>query len=278
MSYPPLTLARAFMETGELEDARLALDDHLTQHPGDPEGLRMRAEVYARMPGDPALRAALADYAQLATLTPDDALRCAGLYERLGDLAGACRCIEDARLHAPGHERLTERLVTLLERLGDLDAARVLMASLPAEQRAGWRWAQAAGDLAARAGDWAQAAAHYSAALDGLAARGIAADWAGGLQARLLLARGECLRQQGLWDAAERDYQAAEVLVPDDPAIRFNRGLVAAARDDQPTALRLCREALIAATPTVRATLLAALHAETAPALIALRDHPHLIV
>lgn len=242
------------MQTGELPDALQALDEHLAQHPDDTDVRRMHAEVAARMNDEAHLRAALADYKLLGEpLAPDDALRCSGVYERLKDHAGALKTISAARQAQPEHERLIERHIHLLQAQGEYRAALDILASLSADKRAAWRWQQWSGDLAAQIGDYAQAVTAYSAALDALPQIGTTVDerWALSLRARLLLARGEAYRQLGQAASAEADYLAADVLLPGDPAVPFNRGLLAASRGEIETARQLIETALKGASPLV---------------------------
>lgn len=266
--YSPLELAQAFMETGELEDALAALDTQLTAHQDDSEARRMRAEVRARQGTDDSLRGALDDYAHLQTLAPltaDDAVRCSALYERLGDLHSALNVIESVRQQFPQNARLTERHVHLLHAGGQDTAALAVIMALPADEINTWRWQQWVGDLSAQMGDGAQAVEAYSKALDLLTAHSAGMDerWALPLRARLLLARSAVNRTRGEYAAAETDAAAAGTLIPDDPAVPFNRGLIAALNGDMTTAKALVGQALEAAPDVMREAFMRELDADT---------------
>lgn len=252
------------MQTGELDDALAALDEQLTQRPDDTEARRMRAEVWARKGTDDSLRAALGDYAGLTALTPDDALRCSGLYERLGDLSGALHIVETIRQQFPQDARLTERHVHLYHTGGQHAAALGVIRALPADQIHSWRWQQWIGDLSAEMDETASAVDAYSKALDLLEAHsaGMDARWALPLRARMLLARSSVNRKHGDYVVADADATAAEALIPDDPAVPFNRGLIAALRGDSTTAKALISQALEAAPEIMREAFVRELDAD----------------
>ena len=63
---------------------------------------------------------------------------------------------------------------------------------------------------------------------------------------------GEISQMRGDLDRAESDYGTAATLIPDDPMIGFNRGLIAARRGDKDNARRLCREAYHHAPPVLQ--------------------------
>lgn len=262
--YSPLELAQAFMQTGELDDALAALDEQLTAQPEDADARRMRAEVRARKGTDEALHGALDDYARLTALSPDDAIRCSGLYERLGDLNGAIQTIENLRQQFPGDARLTERHVHLLHSSGQHAAALAVIRALPADQINTWRWQQWVGDLSAEMRSDRAAIEAYSQALDLLEAHSTGMDerWALPLRARILLARSSVNRKRGEYMSAEADAAAADTLIPDDPAVPFNRGLIAALNGDLTTAKALVRGALEAAPDVMREAFVRELKAD----------------
>lgn len=167
MAYAPLQLAEAFIRAGELVDALEALDAHLEAQPGDDEARRLRVSVQRRIGGDDHLRAALADLAALTQPSADDRAQESVLYYELEDWPAACRALQAACALRPGDERLTERLVWLLEKGGDLAGARALAEA----QTPSWRWAQTAGDLAREQNDLAGAGRHYRTALADFDAR-----------------------------------------------------------------------------------------------------------
>lgn len=243
MPYSPLELAEAFIKTGELPDALDALNTHLAQSPQDADARRMRAGVHLRLD---QLQAALADLAGLDA--PDDRLMRATIHERMGDLEQALAAVE-----GEGEDRLIERRLDLLHKLGRIPAARTLADGLPRV----WRWSQWSGDLAMAAGDDAAAVGHYSAALGGLPPQNTNA--LRGIAARLLLARGDAHLATQAWDAADADYGAAAEIIPDEPMIAFNRGLIRYHQGDRQTGLAQCKQAIESAPAVMRPAMQAAL-------------------
>jgi tetratricopeptide (TPR) repeat protein len=251
MTYTPLELAQAFIQTGELEDALDALNQQLTDQPDDENSRRLRIAVLLQLRGDDHLQTALADSQQLTDLSAEDYVRRSLIFERLDEVDSALRVLGEARALAPNDERLVERHLHLLLLLqDDLTQARELVASQPQT----WRWLQWAGDLAMQAGEQAAAVTHYSAALTQLEARFDLAreKYARAMQARLLLTRADAFRHLEHIEQAEADYKAAAAIIPDEPLIPFGRGLVAALRGDMSTAIALCQEALSQANATLR--------------------------
>src|SRR5690606_40132974 len=134
------------------------------------------------------------------------------------------------------------------------ETALLVVVGLPRE----WRWLQWEGDALALRGDHLLATARYGLALaqlDDLVTEANARYFAP-IQARLLLARAGAYRRAGLLDQADEHYAAAGQLVPDDPSIPFNRGMLAWLRGDEAQALKLCRDALKSASDNVRSHLL----------------------
>jgi tetratricopeptide (TPR) repeat protein len=249
MAYTPLQLADAFLQAGEWDDALDALGQHLTDHPEDDERRRLRARLHART--DAGLRAALRDLDALRAPGPEDAIRRSDYLERLDDLDAAFAALNRACAEHPHHERLLERCVQLHTASGNVAEARALLDAAPDT----WRWRLWAGTLADAAGDPVAARTHYAAALEGLrAAEGPPAPALHPLfaQAHLGMARAH-LREARL-DEAERDCRAAAALVPDDPAVPFFLGLIAAERGDLDHAVQACQRALASAATEVRAT------------------------
>lgn len=287
MSYSALELANAFIKAGELEDALDALNQHLEQAPDDDEALRLRAEVRARIPGEQNLRMALRDLDSLTPVYPQDAMLRSALLEQLGDRAESLNAIAQGHAANPDDERLAERYLHLLRAQGEITRARVLAEQMRAGQPDSWRWMQWAGDLAVDAGDDLAAIAAYSSALETLDARygldshtsaSILDDEAvsdaasltiPGVYARLLLARGAALGRVEQFERAEADYATAARMIPDDPVIGFNRGLLAARRGDLDAARPLCRAALEVANAALRADMEATLRTDSAYAELA---------
>jgi predicted negative regulator of RcsB-dependent stress response len=252
MPYSPLELADAFIRAGELEDALDALNQHLATVDGDQrdETLRLRAAVLARFPDQPArLRAALADYAALPSPTAEDEDRRAALHEQLGDARSAAEALERARVLAPDDDRLTERQIALLVDHGWLDEAMVITTALPET----WRWLLWRGDIALARKRDADALGQYTAALAHFEAHvDQSSRLAMNLKAQILIKRARAYRHLKRCIEAEADYRGAEAIIPNDPTLMFNRGLLAYDCKGLRHALPLCRDALDLAPPGLR--------------------------
>lgn len=249
--YDLMTLARAFIQTGELDDALDALNAQLTAVPDDSEARRLRAEVFARRTAAHDLLAAVADLEALDDRAASDWLRLSGLYERLGDLAAALRAVEVAAAVEPDDPRLIEREVTLLIRLGDAAAARARASSLPET----WTWLQLRGTAAEAAGDHAAAVIDFTRALEVFPATPAGSGDTALLdaaRAHLITLRASAEWAAGDLDLADADYAAAAQILPGDPLLPFNRGMIAAARGDLTAARALCAAAYASASPRIR--------------------------
>lgn len=254
-----LELAEAFLHAGELADAFTILSDHLNLNPADAAARRLRASIAARLPGH--ARHALDDLAALETLTAGDHLLRWRILADLGDHDAAFAALQAAHALDPD-SRTTDHLLAELLRRGDADAALALLADQPRT----WAWQVWRGDFHTLKGDDGAAVDQFGAALDDLAVLGdsplIVVQ-----RARLLLKRADAYSRLRLFAQAEADYAAAAVLVPDDPLIPFNRGLLAFTRGDTEAALALCRPALDAAPAALREHMRAALAAPPYAAL-----------
>jgi tetratricopeptide (TPR) repeat protein len=259
MSYSPLELAAAFIQTGELNDALEALDAHLAQQPQDDRARRMRIGVCKHL-GDGHLNTALTDFAQIHTPKAEDYIQHSTLLEQVGRADDALYVLAAAHSRWPEHERLTERYLHLLLAHGKTDTALTVVRGQPHV----WRWLQWEGDTLAAQGDDTLATARYGLALAQLEDQvtDSNARYFAPIQARLLLARAGAYRRLGMFDQADEHYTDAGKLIPDDPAIPFNQGLLAWQRGDSERALSLCQKALEAASRSLRAHLLAELDAE----------------
>jgi tetratricopeptide (TPR) repeat protein len=261
-----LDLAESFLDAGEIDDALATLNDFLQPDPlvdhwiGDPirrlVALRLRAAILARHPDEESLRAALDDLDALdGPLLPDDHLLRSVICERLGDREGALAAVETGCVRHRRHARLAERRLHLLRRAGRLDDAQQVVAGCLALSPADWRWHRWAGELAAEAGDDVAALAHLEAAQDHLAGLAACADAPAFLPmiAGLILARAAALARLDRLDDADALYVQVAELLPGDPLIPFNRGLLAARSGDIDRALELCAPALKAGTPELQA-------------------------
>jgi hypothetical protein len=255
MPYTPLDLAAALIQTGELADALAALNQHLAQQPQDDRARRLRAGVLKHLGGDDQLRAALADLEQLTDPTAGDAIQQSILLEQAGDPAGAQAILAQAHARWPDDERLTERFLSLLLAQNQAETALAVVR----EQTQTWRWLQWEGDVLTALGDDVTATARYGLALAQL--EGLIqpdnARYFGPIKARLLLARAAAYHRLNLPDQADAHYEAAGQIIPDDPTIGYNRGLLAWERGDHDAAVHMCRTALAAASESLRARLLA---------------------
>ncbi|MFW5772892.1 MAG: hypothetical protein ACOCZH_06155 [Phototrophicaceae bacterium] len=284
MSYTPLQLAEAFIQAGELADALDALNTHLAAEPADDGARRLRAAVRLRLATVDDLHAALADLDSLTEAQPHDAITRSAVLERLGDIPAALDTLRRAHGDAPDDDRLAERLLQLLRAAGHLADARALAQARADADLDDWRWATWAGDLAAALDDPAAAEAHYTRALATLASRyaidttrparllhdeGVsdaAALAVEGAYGRLLLARSRCLTALDRRAAAAADLDTAAAMLPDDPAIPFQRGLLAVHEGDAEAGRALVEQAFAMASPAY------AEHLRADAAFLALRD------
>jgi tetratricopeptide (TPR) repeat protein len=259
MPYSLLDVAAAFLQAGELNDALDALSQHLAQQPQDDGARRMRIGVCKHL-GGAHLDTALADFEHLNSPEPEDSIQQSALLEQAGRPDDAPGLLARAHIQWPEHERLTERYLHLLLAQGRAEDALAVVRGQPRV----WRWLQWEGDALAALGEDTLATARYGLALAQLDDQ-ITPDnrrYFAPIQARLLLARAGAYRRLGMFDQAEDHYAAAGRMMPDDPAIRFNQGLLAWLRGDSEQALNLCRAALDSASEGLRAHLLADLDAD----------------
>jgi tetratricopeptide (TPR) repeat protein len=234
--HSPLELAQTFIETGELSDALDALNQQLQAAPEDQIARHLRAEVLMHLPGH--AREALADLDALAAESADDLLLRAQLLEQLGEPEAAFAAIEQA-WHKHHDLRSAELLLSALYRRGEIDQALGLLADLPKT----WNWLGWSGDFYALKKQDAIASEHFCSALDQLdqaQKNGITETQ----KAHLLLKRAEAYRRLKRYEDAEADYRSAEAIIPNDPMIPFNRGLLTYEQGHLRQALPLCRDAL----------------------------------
>lgn len=257
MTYTAMELAEAYLETGELNLALAALNDHLNAFPADDSARRLRVQVLRGFPDGIAL--ALADLDALtAPDASDDGVRGAILAAQ-GDWIGAAAAYERAWVRSPvGYG---EAYFRVLKRIGDVERALTVLETLPKA----WHWHQARAELDALRGDDAAAVEQFSAAIHGLHRLiAVAKDrrLLVALLANALLARASALRRLTRYADAESDYADAHVYEPGDAAIPFNRGLMCLERGAVADAIRLCREGWEGANPAMRAAMRAELSAD----------------
>jgi tetratricopeptide (TPR) repeat protein len=257
MSYTPLQLADAFIKAGELDDALDALNQHLADHPNDAEGRRLRAQVLLRTATPDHLRLALADLQAVPPTAADDFILSV-IHERSGQpdeaLALARQAYETATDDAL-KARSLERLLGLMQAAGQVQAA--LDMALAND------WMQWAADAAAALNADAAAADYYTQALErigklyDITSDAIAAN----IRARVLLKRAGVYHRLKRFTEADADYASAQAIIPDDPMIGFNRGLIAADQNDNDAARTAIHTALQTAPSSLQTLMLAELRA-----------------
>lgn len=268
MAYTPLQMADAFIQAGELPEALDALNQHIQENPNDIAAFRLRISVRLRLGDEENLLAALVDSEAIPQKSADDYRQVSVIQQRLGNLGAAEDAMRAALGLAPGDLRMTERLVDVLQQEGELQAALEIVR----EQARSWNWMQWEGDLLQQLGDHMMATARYGLALAQLSEYEgqMRQDYLQSLQARLLLARAESYRHLEQYDVSRQHYEAAQKLLPDDPAIAFNLGILTALSGDAAGGTEQCRTALQSASETMRREMLLSLKKE--PALQSLEN------
>jgi Flp pilus assembly protein TadD len=248
--YTPLELAHAYIKTGEWQEALSALAQQLEQEANDQSARRLRVEILLRH--DASAEGLWSDLSQLDDADSETWRLRALAYERQDNLPQTLDCLQRAHALAPQDAHLTERLLAVLVRAGEPEAALALIA----EQAPSWGWQARAGAIQAEQGHYPQALTAYTQALAGLA-QGEQSPYRASLAAHLYSARGQVYLRCGRLDEAEADYSQAEQLQAQqvDWGVQFNRGLVALLRGDASTAQALCQSAYQHASPELRAEL-----------------------
>jgi tetratricopeptide (TPR) repeat protein len=255
MPYSALELADSFIKVGEISDALDTLNTFLAagveDAPTHDAARRLRASILQRRDDADQLREAVRDLDALNAPTADDELTRSILLERLGDLAGSLAALARAQQSRPDDERLIERQIQLLAAAGQAAQALEIAASRATPADTTWRWHQWAGDLAAQMRDNDNALLYYDSAIAMLTQRP-PDRWLEAVRARLLCARAAIFQEQRDYDRADKDYAAAQTLIPDDPMIVFNRGVIAALQGDTEPARAAIHSAYQTASPTLR--------------------------
>jgi len=242
MPYSPMQLAEAFLKTGELDDALEALNQQLEQEPQDDEARRLRIQVLLRLNSAENLQMALTDIENLSSPTVEDYQIASIVHERAGNLDAAIQAMNQAREHNADDERLTERLLELMIANKSYQDALNLIH----QQEQTWRWLEREGDVLVLMGDDTMATARYGLVLAQLAEfeGQMRKDYLNALKARVYLARAHAYRRLEQIETASEHYQAAKQVLPDDPTIDFNLGLLAFLEGDFDSALQQCQDAL----------------------------------
>lgn len=245
-----MELAYAFIKTGELEDALDALNQQLEQQSQDIEARRLRMRVLLRLGEQDHLQQALADWQALPQPTTADYIDLSVIHERRSDLSAAIEAAQMAHTEAPNNERIAERLLDLLVK----DERHTEALALVRQQERVWRWLEREGDILAAMGNDTLATARYGLVLAQLEqfADTMRPDYLKALQARVLLARAHAYRRLEQIETARTLYQAAQHILPDDPAIGFNLGVLAAIEGQHTEALTMCQAALQQGSPQLQ--------------------------
>jgi tetratricopeptide (TPR) repeat protein len=238
MAYSALQLANAFLQTGELADARQVLDDYLAGDVvSDPDYemiTRLWLDLLAH--GDEAdQHRATSEYDRLLHFTPTDYIKRAMIHYRLGEINRARDILQMAlAMYYPDDERLCESLLFIYKKMGDANAGLSLIKTLPKK----WIWSRWGGDFALIARDFDLAIAYYTEAIGLLETRyAITGDSPAkivssptmsdaegltimGVYAELLLARAEAYHEAGRMDESKGDEARVKRLIPNDPTLR----------------------------------------------------------
>lgn len=231
-----LELADALILAGELDEALDALNQQLAENTEDEETRRLRARLLLSLRRGSE---ALADLDALQVPTPQDEALRAQAYALMGDAARL-----QGMVATPEN---TEYLLHDLYQRGESEQALALLADLDKT----WRWLGWSGDFFGLRGDYAIAVEHYCSALDDLKRHESSAIMET-QKAYLLLKRADLYRRLRQYAEAEADYRAAEAIIPTEPMIPFNRGLLVFEQGSLRRALPLCRDALDHAPDALR--------------------------
>ena len=251
--YDPLILANAFIQAGELDDALDALNQHLEANPEDDEARRLRVQVLSRKRDLASLERGLADLAQLGNATADDYLmhiRLLNEHPAQRDFEKLLEVAKKGHDQFPHDQRLTERYLEYLMVLGRWQEAEPLIAAQPNS----WRWLQWAADYALQFDAFDRAAQYFSDALTAVEKNfgATSNDFIANLKAQILLKRADVYQRLQSLAQADADYAAAEQIIPNDPMIAFNRGLIALLQGDSERGIALCRDAYANAPAALR--------------------------
>jgi tetratricopeptide (TPR) repeat protein len=219
MPYTPLQLAEAFIQTGELQDALDALNQHLEATPADDDARRLRVQVLIRMRDSGSYHAALEDLARLMHLTSQDKTNRYVILDRLEDSAGALEAVEELYEDDPSDQRVAEWLFDRAITLKEYALADEVLKTMPRSSG----WLTNAGHLASVSGHLEDAPGYYTDALKQL---GVEYDLSTSKFARpihvgLLLVRARTYVTLKKFHEASEDYAAAQAIMPDDPLIGF---------------------------------------------------------
>jgi tetratricopeptide (TPR) repeat protein len=251
--YNPITLADAFIQAGELDDALDALNQHLEANPSDDDARRVKIQVLMRMNSKECLEAAIENIDLLMNHTADDYLQQSVIFEKLGESAHSVAATLHAWILRPNDVNIWERNIRQIWNENDADEMEFFLARLPQKWQDSWRWLCWHAEAALLKEDFNKAAKHFSEALIHLnTSTNVHDPFVQNSKAQILLKRADAYhRLQSLPDAAA-DYAAAEQIIPNDPMIPFNRGLIALLQGDPQRGIELCQHAYISAPAALR--------------------------
>lgn len=258
MSYSPMELAYAFLQTGEYDDALDALNEQVKNEPDDTEARILRASLLIRMGDTNKLNQAITDLENIDNKTAEQLRLLSVAYERQQQLDKAIEFTQKAHSLAPDDERLTERLVTLLRNTKQIDEAIALVR----QQSRSWRWLQWEGDLLLEDGNAVLAIARYGLVLAQLDEIDMRDDYRNAMKLRLLSARATAYRMMQQYDLAQEHYEQAQKLMPNDITLQFNIGVIGALNGDFDNGIISARNALDNASNTMRQHMIDAINAE----------------
>lgn len=174
-------------------------------------------------------------------------------FVELDYLAAAQDAYIHAIKHSPDNARLREWGIRLAVLNQQLPLALQLVQQELADAPTNYHWLRWSADLRFLSGDYPAAIRALTILLDEHQPANLTpGDWHAATWGSLLLKRAEAARKMGAHEMAAADLNAAAALLPDDPAICFNRGLLAWAQDDNAMAFNLLKQGLQEAGPDVR--------------------------
>ncbi len=244
--------------TAALEQLDLAAE----AAPADPRPYLRRAEILIARAGGEDCRAALVSLERAAALHPAESrlhfLRMRACYA-LGEVAAAQAAYEAAVAADPQDTRLREWGLRLALAAGDPARALRLAREAIATNPTSLSWRRWEAELLLQMGDDAAACAALTALVAHMPPDLTPGAWDAAVWGALLLARAGVQRRLGDLAAARADLDAAAILLPGDPGVDLERGLLIWASGAVEEAYPLLRAALVAAAPGVRAGFWASL-------------------
>jgi tetratricopeptide (TPR) repeat protein len=235
MPYTPLQLADAFIQTGELQDALDALNQHLEANPGDDDARRLRIKVRMRMPDPVSLAPLLAELDKLTSLTADDYVQKSNIMQQLGRFKESSAAMGRAHTLKPDDLRIIENLVRALIRSKDFDSAKAVLAGLPRTSG----WLRYTGEIAGKQGDFLAALKLYNEAISDVDRQLTKADnpLLVNTKVSLMSMRAMCYVNMEQYKEAVADYADMERLSPHDRFFKLWRGLNLARSGDTEAAV-----------------------------------------